>query len=193
VATNDRVFARRHELFARAAPVFRRYGYRGATLKAVARVCGMSIPGLYRYFPSKRSLALFPLPMLYPELHPSAPDVAAGDARMHLSHWIDAAVAELPNYTLALRLALEMGLRPDERRRVDANLRDHVAVLASLAQRARPGLDDRGAFELASSMVNLVTGPALSGLDQDPRALPRELRALMRGYGVRAGAPIAMG
>jgi len=49
--------SRRHELYMRAAPIFRKTGYRGTTLKALATVCGLSIPGLYRYFPVRVILA----------------------------------------------------------------------------------------------------------------------------------------
>ena len=66
---NDDGVGRRHELYARAAPIFRKHGYAGTTLKALARACELSIPALYRYFPSKKAFALFPLMALYPELH----------------------------------------------------------------------------------------------------------------------------
>ena len=65
----DGLVARRSELYVRASPTFRRYGYRESTLKALAAACGLSIPALYRYFPSKRAFGLFPLVALYPELH----------------------------------------------------------------------------------------------------------------------------
>lgn len=178
------LFARRRELYVRAAPVFRKHGYRGATLKALASACGLSIPALYRYFPSKRALALYPLIALYPELHASRPDATVGDALSRLSSWIEGAVAEMPNYILAARLSREVGLHDEEQRRADANLADHVAILGDLARRAGPHLDDRTAQELARTMVNVVLGPALTGLDPEPQALRRELRALLRGYGL---------
>ena len=177
-------FARRRELFLRAAPVFRKRGYRGSTLKELASACGISIPGLYRYFPSKKALALFPLRSLYPELHGPAPDVSAGDPLMHLSGWVEGAVAEMPNYILALQLSREVALRPDEQRKVDVNLAEHIALLADIARRAAPHLTDRSARELASTMVNVALGPAVTGLRPDPEALRRELRALLRGHGL---------
>jgi hypothetical protein len=182
--TSSEPFARRRELYIRAAPVFRKHGYRSATLKALANACGLSIPGLYRYFPSKRAFALFPLNSLYPELHGPPPDVAAGDPLWHLAAWIEGAVAEMPNYLLAARLSHEVGLDNEEQRKVDANLADHLAILGGLARRAGPHLDHRAARELARTMVNVVLGPALTGLDPEPQALRRELRALLRGYGL---------
>lgn len=182
--TSDEPFARRRELYLRAAPVFRQRGYRGATLKALANVCGLSIPALYRYFPSKRALALFPLRSLYPELHGPPPDVTADEPVSHLAGWIEGAVAEMPNYLLAARLVREVGLDDEEQRKVDANLADHLTVLAALARRAGPHLNDRAAQELARAMVNLVFGPSMTGLDPEPQALRRALQALLRGYGL---------
>jgi AcrR family transcriptional regulator len=181
---SDDLFARRRELYVRAAPVFRRYGYHGATLKALANACGLSIPALYRYFPSKKAFALFPLASLYPELQGPPPDVTAGDPLSHLASWIEGAVAEMPNYILAARLFREVGIDDEEQQKLDANLAEHLAVLGGIAVRAGPHLDDRAAQELARAMVNVVFGPALTGLDPEPQALRRELRALLRGFGL---------
>jgi len=182
--TSDELFARRRELYVRAAPVFRKHGYQGATLKVLANACGLSIPALYRYFPSKRAFALYPLVSLYPELHAPRPDATAGDPLSRLASWIEGAVAEMPQYILAARLSREVGLDDEEQRKADANLADHVAVLGDLARRAGPHLDDRAARELAGTMINVVLGPAITGLDPEPQALRRELRALLRGYGL---------
>lgn len=51
----------RRELYMKAAPVLRAFGYRQVTMKALAHACGVSAPALYRYFPSKLDFALFPL------------------------------------------------------------------------------------------------------------------------------------
>ena len=177
-------FARRRELYVRAAPVFRKLGYRGATLKALADACGLSIPALYRYFPSKRAFALFPLASMYPELQGPAPDVTVGDPLTHLSGWIEGAVAELPNYVLAARLLRDTGFGGEEQRKADASLADHLTILVDLVRRAGPHLDDRAGQEVAQALVNVALGPALTGLEPDPQALRRELRALLRGYGL---------
>ena len=174
---------RRRELYARAARVFRRNGYRGATLKALARACGLSIPALYRYFPSKRAFALFPLQALYPELQPPPPDLT-GDPLRLLGGWVDAAAADMPNYGLALRLARDAGHTEDEQRRIEANLTAHAAAVGGLARRAAPDLDGRAATELAWAMISVACGPALTGVEPQPEGLRRQLRALLRGYGL---------
>lgn len=181
--TGDDVYARRRQLYGRAAPVLRRYGYRGATLKVLARACGLSIPALYRYFPSKKAFALFPLVALYPDLH-APPPATGGDPSALLAGWVEAAVTEMPNYTLALRLARESGLSADEQRRMEANLESHVELLGGIARRAAPHLEARAADELAATMISIAVGPAATGLEADPVALRRQLRALLRGYGV---------
>lgn len=182
-ASDDR-FSRRRELYQRAAPVFRAHGYRGATLKALANACGLSIPALYRYVPSKRALALFPLVALYPQLHAPPPDVSAGDPAAHLAAWIEGAVSEAPNYVLAARLLHEVRLAEDERRRMETALPEHIALLGNLARRAAPHLTEPRSRELGAAMINVALGPATTGIEPEPEALRRELRALLVGYGV---------
>jgi len=182
---SDEPYARRHELYVRAAPVFRKHGYQGATLKALADACGLSIPAIYRYFPSKKAFALFPLAALYPELQAPPPDVSAGEPLELLAGWVEAAAAEMPYYVLAARLSREVALRPDEQRRLDRNLGDHVAVIGAIARRAAPHLDERAGLELARTMINVAVGPAITGVESEPEALRRQLRTLLRGYGLR--------
>jgi AcrR family transcriptional regulator len=191
--TSDEAFGRRRELYVRAAPVFRTEGYRGSTLKALAAACGLSIPGLYRYFPSKRAFALYPLVALYPELHIPAPGLALGTPRQQLEGWIRAAVNEMPNYTLALRLAREVGLDGSEQSRIEANLGFHIEALAGIARLTAPHLDEPSSRELASAMISVATGSALTGIDIPPDSLRRRLVALLRGYGVILSAEAPTG
>ncbi|TMD14979.1 MAG: TetR/AcrR family transcriptional regulator [Chloroflexi bacterium] len=186
---SDDVVGRRHELYARAAPVFRMNGYAGTTLKALALACGLSIPALYTYFPSKRAFALFPLMALYPELHgpPPVPEVASPQSV--LATWVELAAREMPNYVLAMRLAQEAGLRPDERRRLETNLAEHATLLGGLARQAAPHLDERTARELAWGMIFLAVAPSLAGAEAERDRLRGQLRALLRGYGVSLPGP----
>ncbi|HET9649021.1 MAG TPA: TetR/AcrR family transcriptional regulator, partial [Microlunatus sp.] len=182
-ASDDRN-ARRRELYQRAAPMLRVHGFGGSTLKALARACGVSVPALYRYFPSKRAFALYPLVALYPELHAPPPDLSSGDPRLHLVGWIDAAVEEMPNYTLALRLAREVGLDRAEQARIEANLTVHIDAVAVLARAAAPQLSEAASREVASAMISIATGSVLTGIEIEPASLRHRLRALLRGYGV---------
>lgn len=186
---SDDAYSRRRELFARAAPIFERFGYRGATLKALAAACGLSIPALYRYFPSKRAFALFPLPPLYPELQGPVPDFETLEPASVLGWWIEAAVGDMPNYLLAVRLLFEAGVTPDEDRRLRAALAEHADGLAAVVRRAAPALRPDVARRIASTMIEMTTGPAMTGLPRTPDELRRDLRALLRGYGIALPRP----
>lgn len=180
-------YARRRELYARAAPLFRRFGYRQVTLKALARACGVSIPALYRYFPSKRAFALFPLVAADPGLHHPLvfpPDI---DPLLPLRHFVDAAAGEMPQYLLASALLREMDPGEVDRAAMAANLGVVAEALAAQARAAAPVLGDDAARELARAALALVVGPALAELGTTPEELRRQLLALLRAYLVPAG------
>ncbi|MBP2386004.1 TetR/AcrR family transcriptional regulator [Paeniglutamicibacter kerguelensis] len=48
--------AKREEILRTALAIFSREGYRGTSLREVARSCGLSLPGLMHYFDSKEDL-----------------------------------------------------------------------------------------------------------------------------------------
>lgn len=121
---------------------------------------------------------------LYPELHEVPPDLWSGDPRAVLAGWIDAAVAEMSNYTLALRLAREVGLTPTEQATAKANLASHIDFVAKLARGAAPHLDVATSRELASAMISIASGPAVTGVDIDPASLRHQLQTLLQGYGL---------
>ena len=164
--------------------MFRKYGYRGTTLKALARACGLSIPALYTYFPSKKSFALFPLAALYPQLHEAEPDLASVDPRAVLEGWISAAVTQMPNNVLALRLAQEAGLDPGEQERITAMLAGHVSFLVTALMSAAPHLDQRRATDLAQAMIDMSVAAGVRTADPEPDRLARQLRSLLAGYRV---------
>lgn len=180
-------YARRRALYARAAPLFRQLGYRMVTLKALARACGMSIPALYRYFPSKRAFALFPLTAVDPSLHrvPTFPPDC--DPLLPLRHFVDAAAHEMPQYMLAVALLREIDPGEVDGVAMAANVGETAAVLAAQARAAAPALGETAARELASAALALVVGPALVELGTTPDELRRQLRALFRAYLVPAG------
>jgi hypothetical protein len=121
---------------------------------------------------------------MYPELHAPPPDLTVGDPAAHLAFWIDSAATEAPLYLLAARLMREIDLTDDERRRTNANLSEHIALVGAVARRAAPHLSEAAARDLASTMINVALGPALTGIEVEPDNLRRELRSLLRGYGV---------
>lgn len=54
-------YARRWAVYRAVAPLVDRTGVKGLSMRAAARAAGMSVGGLYRYFPAKRDLVLLPL------------------------------------------------------------------------------------------------------------------------------------
>lgn len=164
--------AHKHELFDRAAPVFARHGYRGATMKALAHACGVKPATLYHYFRSKREMATFPLtgPRLNWESTFVDPDV---DPLVQLRMLIDLAKTRLPAYLLAIRLADEIG-DPRGSRQRGAAFRQGEAVFGRLIGAAAPGMDQAEALDLARHLLSLLVGANLIDLDAAPEATARD-------------------
>ncbi|MEO6207829.1 MAG: TetR/AcrR family transcriptional regulator, partial [Candidatus Limnocylindrales bacterium] len=99
--------ARRRELFRLAAPVFRRDGYRRATIKALAHACGLSPASVCHYFGSKEEMATYLVRRPRMDWDSTWVDPDA-DPLGQLAQLPDLSLAVLPNYLLALRLADEI-------------------------------------------------------------------------------------
>jgi AcrR family transcriptional regulator len=180
----------RYALYTKAAPVFRAFGYRQVTMKALAHACGVSAPALYRYFPSKLDFALFPLD-LPPEGFCRLVMTRAAEAQTDPLHALragfEAALVDIDCIVLAVRLALEVGR--DERsvlakRDLDAFEADvarfTVSYVPQLGERAR---------DLAHTIMSLVVTAAATDADLSASAFRRQAAAVVRGYLVDAGLP----
>lgn len=185
--TPEDLRVRRQELYRKAAPIFRRHGHRETTLKQVAAACGMSIPALYRYFPSKSALALYPLS------EANRPDDecfrrASADPLVHLRLWLDHAAWERPDFVLALRLGLEMGATAglsDEHRETFGF---HIGLVAGILRAAASDLTERRARELTESLLAMSFGAEAIGTDWSPlTARARFIRLIVPDL-VNAGA-----
>lgn len=122
------------------------------TLKVLARACDLSIPGLYRYFPSKRDFAVYPLS---PENRPGAACFgASSDALGHLRIWIEHGAVERPDFILAYSLVQQMD---DHERPTRDELRDcfafHEDLLATFMRRAAVDLSTPEATAAAQAML----------------------------------------
>lgn len=167
-----RLEARRRELFALAAPVFRRDGYRGATIKALAHACGLRPASLYHYFSSKEELATYLVrrPRMDWDSTWVDPDT---DPLVQLAQLLDLSLAELPNYLLALRLADEIEGRAP---RADAHartFREGEAVFARLVAASAPDMSRAEATGVARDVLSAMVGSAVLGLDAEPGAAVR--------------------
>jgi AcrR family transcriptional regulator len=186
----DRLDRRRRELFSLAAPVFRRHGYRGATIKALAHACGLSPASLYHYFGSKEELATYVLrrPRMDWDSVWVDPDT---DPLVQLVQLLDLSLTELPDYLLALRLADEIaGTTPNTA--THARLfREGEAVFARLVAASAPGMSRDVATRVARDALSAMIGSAVLGLDPEPEPAVRErvvavLRAALVPWHVEA-------
>jgi len=179
--------ARRRELFALAAPLFARLGYREVTLKELATACHLSPASLYHYFPSKLDLALYAF-----TVEGQGCDEFEARARLEpdplvtIGRWIEAAIAAMPTMELAKRLAMEAD-RPDV---TGAAWRSAVGrwrrILGTLAQQAAPQLGDERLGELAEALMSVISGGP-GRVRPDPETVRAQVVALLRGYLVPAG------
>lgn len=164
---------RRLELFALAAPVFRRDGYRGATIKALAHACGLRPASLYHYFGSKEELAtcLLRRPRMDWDSVWVDPDT---DPLIQLAHLLDLSLAELPNYLLAMRLADEIAGTAAHPGSHAAAFREGEAVFARLVAASAPGMSRDAATRIARDALSAMVGSAVLGLDPEPDPAARE-------------------
>ena len=165
--------ARRRELFALAAPVFRRHGYRGSTIKALAHACGLRPASLYHYFGSKEAMATYLVRRPRMDWDSTWVDPTI-DPLVQVAELLDLSLAELPNYLLALRLADEIaGAAPgggDHAR----TFREGEAVFARLVAESAPGMSRTEATGIARDALSAMVGSAVLGLDPEPDAAVRE-------------------
>jgi AcrR family transcriptional regulator len=181
-------YQRRFDLYVSAAPVFRMFGYRQVTMKALAHACGVSAPALYRYFPSKLEFATFPLKEP-PTGFCAALLTAAADARSDplegLRAALETAVTHADLVGLGVQLAIEAA--HDEpgvfsRERVDSLARTVGEVLLHCV----PSLGPR-AQDLSYMLVSLVVSAGAAKRPLDREELWRQGAPLVRAYVLEAG------
>ena len=168
-----RLQARRRELFALAAPVFRRDGYRGSTIKALAHACGLSPASLYHYFRSKEELATYLIRLPQMEWDSIWVDPAT-DPLVQVAQLVDLSLAELPDYLLALKLADEVAGTTAIDRPHARIFREGEAVFGRLVAAAAPTLTRDAATQIARDALAALVGSAVVGLDPQPEVAVRE-------------------
>lgn len=169
----DPLDARRREMFALAAPVFRRYGYRGSTVKALAHACALRPASLYHYFGSKEEMATYLVRRPRMDWDSTWVDPTT-DPLTQLAWLLDLSLSELPNYLLALRLADEIaGTAPDHGTHA-RTFREGEAVYARLVAASAPGLTRSAVTGVARDALSAMVGSAVVGLDPEPDAAVRE-------------------
>lgn len=176
----DHLDGRRRELVSLAAPVFRRQGYRGATIKALAHACGLSPASLYHYFGSKAELATYVLRRPQMDWDSTWVDPET-DPIAQLAQLLDLSLTELPDYLLALRLADEIaGAAPGAGSHA-RTFREGEAVFARLVAASAPDLSRADATRVARDALSAMVGSTVLGLDPEPEAAIRgRVTAILR-------------
>jgi AcrR family transcriptional regulator len=167
--------ARRRELFALAAPVFRRDGYRGSTIKALAHACGLSPASLYHYFGSKEEFATYLVRRPRMDWDSVWVDPAT-DPLVQLAQLIDLSLVELPNFLLALRLSDEIAgnAAGDGGAAHTRTFREGEAVFGRLVAASAPAMTRDAATIVARDALAAIVGSAVLRLDPEPEAAVRE-------------------
>jgi len=182
------IYKHRYDLYVRAAPVFRAFGYRQVTMKALAHACGVSAPALYHYFPSKLDFALFPIgapPQGFCNMVLTHAADAHADPLRALRAAFEAGVAQIEYIILAIQLALEIGR--DERDAFSTrDLEGFEADLVKVTLRCVPQLGSR-ASDLAHTLVSLVVTASATNAEIWPDFFWCQAGAVVRGYLLDAG------
>ena len=171
-----------------AAPVFRRDGFRGATIKALAHACGLSPASLYHYFASKEEMATYLVrrPRMDWDSTWVNPET---DPLVQLAWLLDLSVSELPNYLLALRLADEIAGSASDDGAHARTFREGEAIFARLIAASAPGMPRAEATRIARDALSAMVGSAVIGLDPEPDvAVRRRVVAVLRAALVPAHA-----
>lgn len=156
-----------------AAPVFRRHGYRGATIKALAHACGLRPASLYHYFGSKQEMATYLLGRPRMDWDSTWVDPET-DPLVQLAQLLDLSLTELPDYLLALRLADEIAGIASYDGVHARTFREGEAVFARLVAASAPGMSREAATRVARDGLSAMVGSAVLGLDPEPQAAVRE-------------------
>jgi hypothetical protein len=93
---------------------------------------------------------------------------------VQLAQLLDLAIAELPDYLLALRLADEIAGSTSGTGTHAATFREGEAVFARLVAAAAPGMSRETATRVARDSLSAMIGSAVLGLDPEPEAAVRE-------------------
>ena len=181
-------YQRRVDLYEKAAPVFRTFGYRQVTMKALAHACGLTAPALYRYFPSKLDFALFPLaapPTGYCVTMMTTAAGAHDDPLRALRAALEVAVAHSDLLALGVRLAIEAG--QDEQDALSRERLDSLdASMSEVLLHCLPALGSR-AGDLAHTLVSLIVTAGAGKASVAPEELWRQGGQVLRSYLLDAG------
>ncbi|MFD5828076.1 TetR/AcrR family transcriptional regulator [Lentzea sp. NPDC060358] len=171
------------------APLVERAGVRNLSMRAAARAAGLSVSGLYHYFPSKRDLVLLPID---PEFNARVCE-DYHDRMRHLD--ADAFAAEM----LRLMAGSVTAVRPAVRAAMELGTEVFESALASASEiatggftravrRAAPHLDAPASADLERALLHTFLAAVL---DRTATAaqLEADLRLLLLAHRARRRVP----
>ena len=180
---------RRWQLYRRAAPVFARFGYRDATIKALAAACRVSPAALYYYFASKRDFALFP--------YETTSDLsgivltrarrASSDPLSHLRALIVHSLEHREYLRIAFELSREFDRDDSVRQRQAARVRQASRRTVQALEAVLPRMSPADIERLALKMVSITRASILPGMERSSAELYDDLIAELRHVLVEAG------
>jgi AcrR family transcriptional regulator len=150
----------------------------------LARACFMSPAGLYHYFPSKASFALFPLTTrggLCQDWHRIQVTLPQADPLFQIHAVIAFVVTLEPEVRLAFRLSREMVLDRRYEREVAATELEAGADWLDLARSNVPAVDEERATDFFEGIVSVVAA-AVPGVDREANGVRRQMTDLSRGW-----------
>lgn len=179
---------RRLDLYKKAAPVFRTFGYRQVTMKALAHACGVSAPALYRYFPSKLDFATFPLapaPQGFCAYLLARAARSEADRLRGLRAMLESAALHVDLVALAVDLAIQA--RHDQAPTyLYETVRDLEAPATQVMLDCVPELGDRAA-DLIHTIVSLIVAAGATQTLPSAEELLRHTVPIARTYLVDGG------
>lgn len=166
------------EIVAAAADLFRRHGYDGASMQALAEAVGILKGSLYSRFKGKEALAVAVIEMLRSELIQDA-GTDQGDWRERFAGFVDRLVDYLGHHKRCAALHLAYSLSDDAEQPSAAlraffrDTRQHIVDLIG------PGMPEQEARELAEDAIAALEGATLwLALEGDQRPLMRAAERL---------------
>jgi AcrR family transcriptional regulator len=174
---------RREMIFAAAAELFRKQGYRGTRIEDIGAAVGMTGPAVYRHFASKEALLTELLERFVARGQSDLQTALAGGGtpRATLERIVRASVRHAVEETDLVEMAnRELPLLPDDaRRRIGRRQRGIVDTWVEVIRSLRRDLGAEDARVVAVGVANLVAAAARVRTLPDERRIDRITRMAM--------------
>jgi AcrR family transcriptional regulator len=167
---------RRERILDAAAELFRHRGYHAAGIDEIGEAAGISGPGVYRHFPSKRHLLLALFDQTTDQLASSSAAIvgSAAGPEEALRRLVDTHVrfAIDDRSLIAVYLQEERNLPQQEARRNRHHQRQYLDAWVALLRRVRPGLDEDEALAVVQAAIGAIHSVVFydTGLPRDRQA-----------------------